>query len=55
MKLINMDIVLLMETKLTNDQHTKKAFGYEMVATKARSKVQGGVALIYRESEYWTA
>jgi hypothetical protein len=54
MKKMNIDIVLLTETKLTNDQHTKKAFGYDVVATKARSKAQGGVALIYRESEYWT-
>jgi exonuclease III len=54
MNKMNMDIVLLTETKLTNDQHTKKAFGYDVVATKARSKAQGGVALIYRESEYWT-
>jgi hypothetical protein len=54
MNKMNMDIVLLTETKLTNDQHTKRAFGYDVVATKARSKAQGGVALIYRESEYWT-
>jgi hypothetical protein len=54
MNKMNIDIVLLTETKLTNEQHTKKALGYEMVATKARSKAQGGVALIYRESEYWT-
>jgi hypothetical protein len=52
MNKINMDIVLLTETKLTNDQHTKKAFGFDVVVTKARSKAQGGVALIYRESEY---
>jgi hypothetical protein len=53
MNKINMDIVLLTKTKLTNDQHTKRAFGYDVVAMKARSKAQGGVALIYRESEYW--
>jgi exonuclease III len=54
MNKMNMDIVLLTETKLRNAQHTKKAFGYDVVATKERSKAQGGVALIYRESEYWT-
>jgi hypothetical protein len=53
MNKMNMDIVLLTETKLTNDQYTKRAFGYDVVATKARSKAHGGVALIYRESEYW--
>jgi hypothetical protein len=45
MNKMNMDIVLLTETKLTNDQHTKKAFGYDVVAMKARSKAQGGVDL----------
>jgi exonuclease III len=54
MNKMNMDIILLTETRLTNDQHTKRAFGYDVVAIKARSKAQGGVALIYRESEYWT-
>jgi exonuclease III len=54
MNTMNMDIVLLTETKLTNDQHTKKALGYDVVATKARSKAQGGVVLIYRESKYRT-
>jgi hypothetical protein len=42
MNKMNMDIVLLTETKLTNDQHTKKAFGYDLVATKASSKAKGG-------------
>jgi hypothetical protein len=51
---MNMDIVLLTETKLMNDQYTKRDFRYDVVATKARLKAQGGVALIYRESEYWT-
>jgi hypothetical protein len=48
MNKMNMDIVLFTETKLTDDQHTKKAFGYDVVATKARSKAQGGVAQILR-------
>jgi exonuclease III len=50
MNKMNMDIVLLTENKLTNDQHTKRAFGYDVVMTKARSKAQGGVALIYHKS-----
>jgi hypothetical protein len=36
MNKMNMDIVLLTETKLTDDQHTRKAFGYDVVATKER-------------------
>jgi hypothetical protein len=54
MNKMDMDIVLLTETKLTNDQHTKRAFEYDVVATKARSKTKGGVVLIHRESMYWT-
>jgi exonuclease III len=54
MNKMNMDIVLLTETKLTNEQHIKRAFGYDVVATKESSNAQGEVALIYRESEYWT-
>jgi hypothetical protein len=54
MNKMNMDIFMLPETKLMNDQHTKRAFGYDAVATKARSKAHGGVPLIYRESKYWT-
>jgi exonuclease III len=42
---MNIDIVLITETKLTNDQHTRTAFGYDVVAMKARLKSQGGVAL----------
>jgi exonuclease III len=35
MNKMNMDIVLLTEIKMTNDQHTKRAFWYDVVATKA--------------------
>jgi hypothetical protein len=34
--------------------HARLCMLFLMVATKARSKAQGEVALIYRESEYWT-
>jgi exonuclease III len=54
MNKMNIDIVLLTETKLMDEKYTKRAFGYDIVAMNARSKAQGGVALIYRESEYWT-
>jgi exonuclease III len=50
---MHMDIVILTETKLTDEQHTKRAFGYDVVNTKAIIPHQGGIALIYRTSEYW--
>jgi exonuclease III len=48
---MHMDIVILTEMKLTDGRHTKRALGYDVVATKAISPHQGGVALIYRTSE----
>jgi exonuclease III len=54
MNKMNMDIFMLTETKLANEKHTKRSFGYDVVATKSRLKAQGGAALTYRASEYWT-
>ena len=45
------DICLLTETKLTDRIYTRKSSGYEVVATNAVSKSQGGVALCWRSSE----
>ena len=53
MRMMNMDFGVLTETKLTNGIHTKKAEGYEIIATNAVSKHQGGVALFYRRSKQW--
>jgi exonuclease III len=50
---MHMDIVILKETKLKDERHTKRAFGYDVVATKAISPHQEGVSLIYMTSEYW--
>jgi hypothetical protein len=38
---------------LTDERHTNRAFGHNRVATKAIIPHQGGIALIYRTSEYW--
>ena len=45
----NVDIVILTETK-TVGFCPSKAFGYTIVATKAKSMSQGGVALAFREA-----
>ena len=52
MKMMNMDIGLITETKLQG-YHTTLCEGYDIVATKAKSRHQGGVALCYRKSEYF--
>ena len=48
MRLMNVDIGLLTETKFANDRYTKYAEGYTVVGTQTNG-VQGGVALIYRD------
>jgi exonuclease III len=53
MKEMNVDIAVLSEAKLMDDRYTNQSFGYEVIAMKAKSVFQGGVALVYRQSEYW--
>jgi exonuclease III len=48
-KKMNIDIILLTETKLQGI-HTQSCEGYDIVATIAKSRHQGGVALCYRKS-----
>ena len=50
MRMMNIDIGFLTETKLIQGFHTQGAEGYEVIATEARSRHQGGVALCYRKS-----
>jgi hypothetical protein len=54
LKMMNIDSGILEETKIANAFYTRKAFGYEAIATKAISMFQGGIALVYRPSEFWT-
>jgi hypothetical protein len=42
---------VLTETKLTNDRYPKFVSGYQVISLKAASPHQGGVALLWRESE----
>ena len=53
MKQMNVDFGILTETKLTDGIHTRSFEGYTVVATKALSPHQGGVAIFFRESNYW--
>jgi len=50
---MQLDFGILTETKLTDGIYTRSSAGYSVVATDAPSKHQGGIALFYRESEYW--
>jgi hypothetical protein len=46
-KEMNIDMGILTETKLQG-KHSTQCEGYDIIATKARSSSQGGVALVYR-------
>jgi exonuclease III len=51
--LMNIDIAIFTETKLTNNLHTHYFLDYHVIATSAPSASQGGVALVYRDSSSW--
>jgi hypothetical protein len=42
---------VLTETKLTDDQNPRFVQGYHVIASRATSPQQGGIALLWRESE----
>ena len=52
---MNIDVAVLTETKLHNESYAKEAFGYEVLASKAVSASQGGVALAIRKDrgKHW--
>ena len=53
---LNIDVAVLVETKVHNNLYTRLAFGYNSVASKAASSSQGGVALAIKvdQSKRWT-
>ena len=46
---MNIDLAILTETKIVNEMYAREAAGYTITATVAKSKHQGGVALIHRK------
>jgi hypothetical protein len=50
---MNIDIAILTETKLLDSKHTTNCEGYTIVSTNSASKHQGGIALCYRNSDYF--
>jgi exonuclease III len=44
------DLAILQETKISDEKYTKAYFGYEVLASKADTVFQGGIALAYRTS-----
>ena len=52
LKRTGVDIAILTETKLRG-YHTVSSYGYEIAATKAAKRNQGGVALLTRKDENW--
>ena len=53
MKQMNVDLGILTETKFTDGVHTRFSSGYNVVATRARLRNQGGVALFFKNLEHW--
>ena len=54
MALMRVDLGLFTETRLSHDKFTTDCCGYQVVASRAKSRAQGGVALFYRASKNWT-
>ena len=50
---LNVDFGILTETKLTDGIYTRYSSGYNIDATSASSSAQGGVALFFRNSQYF--
>ena len=50
---LGVDIAVLQETKLTKGIYTKRSGGYTIVASDAPSAQQGGIALCWKESEFF--
>ena len=46
----NTDLVVLQETKLTDEVYTRRSSGYSVIATDAPRRHCGGVAVFYRAS-----
>jgi len=53
MQRMEVDLVLLTETKLPHERYTRYAFGYQVCASKAVSHHQGGVAFAWKEGPHW--
>jgi len=43
-------LAVLIETKLTDDRYTRLASGFKILASKATSHNQGGIALLWKEN-----
>ena len=50
LRFLNVNIALLTETRLTDEKFPHTLWGYRVVATKARSASQGGIALVWDEN-----
>jgi hypothetical protein len=47
---LGIGLAVLMETKLTDDRYTHLASGFKILASKATSHNQGGIALLWKEN-----
>jgi hypothetical protein len=44
-------LAVLMEMKVSDDRHPRLASGYKILALKAASHNQGGIALLWKENQ----
>ena len=46
-------LAVVMETKITDARYTRLASGYKILASRAASHNQGGIALLWKENHRW--
>jgi hypothetical protein len=50
---MNVDLVILQETKISDEKYTRVSFGQDALASKAGTVLQGGISLAYGASRFW--
>ena len=50
---LNMDIVMVTETKFSHGRHTSLSYGYGVYGTNCNNTNSGGVAIVVRKNDFW--
>jgi exonuclease III len=50
---MNVDLVIVQETKISDEKYTRASFGQDGLASNADTVFQGGIALSYGASHFW--
>jgi hypothetical protein len=54
LQFMNVDLDILQETKISDEKYTRASCGYSVLTSKADTVFQGGIALAYSASYFWT-